>query len=175
MNFFSQIFSNKVLGISMFACFLAQFIKIFTGKEKFIQFSRLFTSGGMPSSHSSFVTSLATLVGIERGFNSTDFAIVTVFALIIMYDASGVRRAVGKQATILNQILDDFHHKKHIEQKRLKELGIPVEMTRTEDISLPKDERIEKVQSFGLDPNTILVSNHINSGGGDSHCVTKYV
>ena len=108
MNFFSQIFSNKVLGISMFACFLAQFIKIFTGKEKFIQFSRLFTSGGMPSSHSSFVTSLATLVGIERGFNSTDFAIVTVFALIIMYDASGVRRAVGKQATILNKILDDL-------------------------------------------------------------------
>ena len=50
----------------MFACFLAQFIKIFTGKEKFIQFSRLFTSGGMPSSHSSFVTSLATLVGIEK-------------------------------------------------------------------------------------------------------------
>ena len=106
MNFFSQIFSNKVLGISMFACFLAQFIKIFTGKEKFIQFSRLFTSGGMPSSHSSFVTSLATLVGIERGFNSTDFAIVAVFALIIMYDASGVRRAVGKQATILNKILE---------------------------------------------------------------------
>lgn len=51
--------------------------------------------------------------------------------------------------------------------KRLKELEIPVEMTRTEDISLPKDERIEKVQSFGLDPNTILVSNHINSGGGE--------
>ena len=76
----------------------------------------------MPSSHSSFVTSLATLVGIERGFNSTDFAIVTVFALIIMYDASGVRRAVGKQATILNKILDDLHHKKHIEQKRLTEL-----------------------------------------------------
>ncbi len=119
MNFFSQIFSNKVLGISIFACFLAQFIKIFTGKEKFMQFSRLFTSGGMPSSHSSFVTSLATLVGIEKGFNSIDFAVVTVFALIIMYD---VRRAVGKQASILNQILDDFHHKKHIEQKRLKEL-----------------------------------------------------
>ena len=122
MNFFSQIFSNKVLGISMFACFLAQFIKIFTGKEKFIQFSRLFTSGGMPSSHSSFVTSLATLVGIERGFNSTDFAIVTVFALIIMYDASGVRRAVVKQAEILNQIVDDFFHGKFDQHKKLKEL-----------------------------------------------------
>ena len=122
MDFFSEIFSNKVLGISILACFLAQFIKIFTGKEKFIQLSRIVTSGGMPSSHSSFVTSLATLVGIERGFNSTDFAISSVFALIIMYDATGVRRAVGKQAAILNQILDDIQHKKHIEQKRLKEL-----------------------------------------------------
>ena len=106
MNFFSEIFSNKVLGISVFACFLAQFIKIFTGKDKRIDLARIFTSGGMPSSHSSFVTSLATLVGLEKGFNSTDFAIVVVFALIIMYDASGVRRAVGKQAAILNQIVD---------------------------------------------------------------------
>lgn len=122
MEVFSQIFSNKVLGISIFACFLAQFLKIFTGKNKRIELSRILTSGGMPSSHSSFVTSLATLVGLERGFSSTDFAIVTVFALIIMYDASGVRRAVGKQATIINQMLDDLHHKKHIEQKRLKEL-----------------------------------------------------
>ena len=130
MNFFSEIFSNKVLGISIFACFLAQFIKIFTGKSKRIDLARILTSGGMPSSHSSFVTSLATLVGIERGFNSTDFAIVVVFALIIMYDASGVRRAVGKQATILNQIVDDVHHGKHIEQEKLKELigHTPVEV-----------------------------------------------
>ena len=122
MDFFSQLFSNKVLGISMFACFLAQFIKIFTGKEKRIQIARIFTSGGMPSSHSSFVTSLGTLVGIEYGFDSTYFAIVCVFALIIMYDASGVRRAVGKQAAILNQILEDVHNGKHIEQNKLKEL-----------------------------------------------------
>lgn len=122
MNFFSEIFANKILGISIFACFLAQFIKIFTGKERRIQFTRIFTSGGMPSSHSSFVTSLATLVGIESGFNSTEFAVVCVFALIIMYDASGVRRAVGKQATILNQMLEDLHNKKQIEQKKLKEL-----------------------------------------------------
>lgn len=122
MEVFSQIFSNKVLWISIFACFLAQFLKTFTGESKKIELSRIFTSGGMPSSHSSFVTCLATLVGLERGFSSTDFAIVTVFALIIMYDASGVRRAVGKQATIINQMLEDLHHKKHIEQKRLKEL-----------------------------------------------------
>lgn len=130
MNFFSEIFSNKVLGISVFACFLAQFIKIFTGKDKRIDLARIFTSGGMPSSHSSFVTSLATLIGLEKGFNSTDFAIVVVFALIIMYDASGVRRAVGKQAAILNQIVDDVHHGKHIKQDKLKELigHTPVEV-----------------------------------------------
>lgn len=122
MDFFSEIFSNRVLGISIFACFLAQFIKIFTGEDKKIAISRIFASGGMPSSHSSFVTSLATLVGMESGFDSTAFAVVTVFALIIMYDAAGVRRAVGKQASILNQIVDDIHHGKHIEQQKLKEL-----------------------------------------------------
>ena len=122
MNFFSEIFSNKVLGISIFACFLAQFFKIFTNTEKKVDISRIVTSGGMPSSHSSFVTSLATVVGVENGFNSSDFAVVAVFALIIMYDASGVRRAVGKQAAILNQIVEDLHRGKHIEQNRLKEL-----------------------------------------------------
>ncbi|RDY24840.1 divergent PAP2 family protein [Romboutsia maritimum] len=122
MNFFSEIFSNKVLGISIFACFLAQFIKIFTGKQKRVDISRIVISGGMPSSHSSFVTSLATVIGAEKGFDSSNFAIAAVFALIIMYDASGVRRAVGKQAAILNQMLDDFHKGKHIEQNRLKEL-----------------------------------------------------
>lgn len=122
MSFFSELFSNNILWTSIFACFLAQFIKIFTGKEKRFELSRIFMSGGMPSSHSSFVTCLSTLVGIYRGFNSTEFAICTVFALIVMYDASGVRRAVGKQAAILNKIVQDLQHKKHIEHETLKEL-----------------------------------------------------
>lgn len=122
MNFFSQVFSNHILWISIFACFLAQFIKIFTGKEKVVDFSRIFMSGGMPSSHSSFVTSLSTVVGIEKGFDSIEFAICTVFALIVMYDASGVRRAVGKQAAILNKIVEDLQNRKHIEHETLKEL-----------------------------------------------------
>ena len=112
MDFFAQIFNNKILWISIFACFLAQFIKIFTGKEKRIDFSRIAMSGGMPSSHSSFVTSLSTLVGMDRGFDSVEFAICVVFALIVMYDASGVRRAVGKQAAILNKIVEDLQNKK---------------------------------------------------------------
>jgi len=115
MEFFLEL-------LSIVACFLAQFIKIFTGKTKRIELTRVLTSGGMPSSHSSFVTSLATVVGLEKGFNSTDFAITAVLALIIMYDAAGVRRAVGKQAIILNQIVDDIQHNKPIEQNKLKEL-----------------------------------------------------
>lgn len=122
MGQFSDIFHNKALGISILACFLAQFFKIFTSPEKKIDFTRIITSGGMPSSHSSFVTSLATVIGLDKGFNSIEFAIVFVFGAIVMYDASGVRRAVGKQASILNKILEDFQNKKHIEHKQLKEL-----------------------------------------------------
>ena len=121
MDFLSQIFNNQILWISIFACFLAQFIKVFTG-EKRIDFSRIFMSGGMPSSHSSFVTSLSTLVGMNRGFDSVEFAICVVFALIVMYDASGVRRAVGKQAAILNRIVEDLQNRKHIEHETPKEV-----------------------------------------------------
>ena len=118
----TDIFQNRILLISIFSWFLAQFIKIFTGKEKRIDFKRIIISGGMPSSHSSFVTSLAMLVGFDKGFASTEFAITAVFAIIVMYDASGVRRAVGKQAEILNQIVDDFFHGKFDQHKKLKEL-----------------------------------------------------
>ena len=114
MDFLSQLFSNRILWVSVFACFLAQFIKVFTGSEKRVDFSRIFMSGGMPS--------LSTLVGIYKGFDSIEFAICIVFALIVMYDASGVRRAVGKQAAILNKIVEDLQNKKHIEHETLKEL-----------------------------------------------------
>lgn len=117
-----DIFQNRILLISIFSCFLAQFIKIFTGKESKIDFRRISISGGMPSSHSSFVTALAMLVGFDKGFASTEFAMTAVFAIIVMYDASGVRRAVGKQAEILNQIVDDFFHGKFDQHERLKEL-----------------------------------------------------
>lgn len=118
----TDIFQNKILLISIFSCFLAQFIKIFTGKEKKIDLKRISSSGGMPSSHSSFVTTLAMLVGFDKGFYSTEFAMCFVFAAIVMYDASGVRRAVGKQAELLNQIIDDFFHGKFDQHEKLKEL-----------------------------------------------------
>ena len=62
------------------------------------------------------------LLGLKYGFSSDLFAIATVVSLIIMYDASGVRQAVGKQATILNQLIEDWQKKKEIKQEKLKEL-----------------------------------------------------
>lgn len=121
MDYLLDFFSNKMLWTSIFACFVAQFLKVFSGEKKF-DLTRIITSGGMPSSHSSFVTCLSTMLGVKYGFNSDMFAIAAVFSFIIMYDASGVRQAVGKQATIINKLVEDWHNKKAIEQEKLKEL-----------------------------------------------------
>ncbi|KGF12247.1 acid phosphatase [Peptostreptococcus sp. MV1] len=121
MNFFSDIFSNNILWVSVLACFLAQFLKIFSG-DKRVEISRIIISGGMPSSHSSFVSCMSTMIGLKYGFSSDIFAIAAVVSTIIMYDASGVRQAVGKQATILNQLIEDWQNNKEIKQEKLKEL-----------------------------------------------------
>lgn len=94
-----------------------------------IDWRRLMGSGGMPSSHSAFVVSLATVIGVGQGLYSPLFGVTAAFSLIVMYDAAGVRRATGKQARILNRM---FHHKKgefHYEEE-LKELigHTPVEV-----------------------------------------------
>lgn len=83
----------------------------------------LVTTGGMPSSHSALVTALATGVGQTVGWSSSEFAVATVFAIIVMYDAAGVRQAAGKQARILNQMIDElFNEHPEFNQDRLKEL-----------------------------------------------------
>ncbi|HHT42625.1 MAG TPA: divergent PAP2 family protein [Firmicutes bacterium] len=123
--------SNAVLMTSLLAWAVAQLLKIVTwavvrGKWNF---KRLVEPGGMPSSHTAFVTSLATGVGLHDGFDSTLFALATVFALIVMYDAAGVRRAAGKQARVLNAIVEDLN-RKELHPERLRELlgHTPVEV-----------------------------------------------
>jgi len=112
-----------VLINSVIAWAIAQVSKtiIFGIKEKRINFKRLVETGGMPSSHTAFVTSLATGIGLVEGFNSTIFALATAFALVVMYDAAGVRRAAGKQARVLNMIVRDLN-KKELHIERLREL-----------------------------------------------------
>ncbi len=114
-----------ILYTSIFSLFFAQTLKIFNKKP--FDISRIIGSGGMPSSHASFVSTLATLIGLKYGFSSDLFAIVTVFSLIIIYDASGVRRAVGEQANVLNRLLKHLdlsrpEQDRELIKKELKEL-----------------------------------------------------
>ncbi len=124
MSFFNELYYNQVFWTAILSWFIAQLIKVVLVliTEKRFDFSRFIGSGGMPSSHSSFVTSLATMIGLYSGFDSPIFAICFVLALVVMYDASGVRRAAGKQAAILNQIVENWDEDIQIQGERLKEL-----------------------------------------------------
>ena len=73
---------------------------------KKFNFKRILGAGGMPSSHSAVVVSLATMIGKSEGITSPIFGLAVVFAFVVMYDAAGVRRAAGKQAKLLNKIID---------------------------------------------------------------------
>jgi acid phosphatase family membrane protein YuiD len=125
MQDLSDIINNRVLLVSLVACFAAQGLKLLIEavKHRKLNFSVLVTTGGMPSAHSALVTALAAGVGQTVGWSSPEFAVATVFAIIVMYDAAGVRQAAGKQARILNQMIDElFDEKPDFSQDRLKEL-----------------------------------------------------
>ncbi len=87
-----------------------------------IDFHYLTSLGGMPSAHSSTVSALATSVGLSDGFSSTIFVITLIFALVIMLDASTVRRAAGLQATLLNQVVDVMLTQHHLPTRKLREI-----------------------------------------------------
>ncbi|MGI9277633.1 MAG: divergent PAP2 family protein [Endozoicomonas sp.] len=120
------LLGNKILDVVLVAWFCAQFYKVISALllDGQINIKRLWDTGGMPSSHSATVTSLATCVGLIEGWGSTEFAMATIFASVVMYDAAGIRRAAGKQAGVLNKILERLTHKieERIHDERLKEL-----------------------------------------------------
>lgn len=123
-SFFLEIFQNRILLITLLVWFLAQSLKVVLGifKEKRFNFRWFIGTGGMPSSHAAGASALATSVGLEYGFNSPLFAVSAAFAMVTMFDAQGVRRSTGYQATILNKMMDDIYWKGQIEEQRLKEL-----------------------------------------------------
>ncbi len=120
-----EFFKQSAFVTAVLAWFAAQAIKVVTVliTEKKFDFSRFVGSGGMPSSHSAFVTSLAMAVGFSCGFLSELFSISAVLALIVMYDAAGVRRAAGEQAKILNVLIEEWGSQNYKNTEvRLKEL-----------------------------------------------------
>ncbi|MFB2933890.1 divergent PAP2 family protein [Aerosakkonemataceae cyanobacterium BLCC-F154] len=124
-EFCHSILENRVLLVALIASVVAQITKlaIELGKNRKINIRVLVETGGMPSAHSALVTALATGVGQKMGWSSPDFAIAAIFAIIVMYDAAGVRQAAGKQARILNQIIDElFREHPTFNEDRLKEL-----------------------------------------------------
>lgn len=107
-NYFVQLFHNKYLIVPILTWFFIQTFKVIWDLVtiKKFNFKRIMGAGGMPSSHTAVVMSLSVLIGKEFGFESPLFALSMVFAFVVMYDAAGVRRAAGKQATLLNKIIE---------------------------------------------------------------------
>ena len=118
------IFYNTVLWSAVVAWFVAQMLKVVVNLilQRKIDFQLFFSSGGFPSSHTATVSALALGVGKYYGWNSPIFAVASVFALIVMYDAAGVRREAGKQAEVLNRLVELFYQGSDVEQAQLKEL-----------------------------------------------------
>lgn len=133
MREFFDMFKESVILTALIAWFIAQSLKVIFVciKHNKIDFRRFIGSGGMPSSHSSTVTALCLAVGLTEGFGSAVFAVSFILALVVMYDAAGVRRAAGQQAKILNKIVEDWGKTNYREtEKKLKELlgHTPVEV-----------------------------------------------
>ena len=125
MNNIIDMFTNYVLWCSALGWMTAQVLKVVITfiLTKKLDLRLLFASGGMPSSHSATVCALATAVGKVNGFGSVEFAMAFMFAFIVMYDASGVRRAAGEQAKVINKLVKSIEHGDKLGvQKELKEL-----------------------------------------------------
>ncbi len=119
-----NLVNNPILLVALLACFVAQALKLVVEliKNRRLNLRSLVSTGGMPSAHSALVGALATGIGQNLGFNSPEFAIAALFAVIVMYDAAGVRQAAGKQARILNQIIDELFEEHEFNEEKLKEL-----------------------------------------------------
>ena len=124
MDFFVSLGKNQMFLTVFMAWLLAQTIKVAIGviRERRFNFKWFVGTGGMPSSHAATVSALAASVGFTFGFSSPFFAIAFFLAFIIMFDAQGVRRQSGRQAEILNKIIEDIYLKRGVKQERLIEL-----------------------------------------------------
>jgi uncharacterized protein len=119
-----SILSNKALWIPAAAWCVAQVLKVIIEsiKDRHLNFAYLITMGGMPSSHAALVCALATTVAVVYGVGSAVFAISAFFALVVMYDAAGVRQTVSTQSTMLNRIVGELFKGNPEFQQRVREL-----------------------------------------------------
>lgn len=116
--------SNRYFWVPLFTGFFVQVLKalLFAWRKRRFDFRWLIMTGGMPSSHSASVMALSTLVGLREGWGSPLFGVSLYFSVIVMYDAAGLRRAAGKQAAILNRVVEELSRTHALPQERLMEL-----------------------------------------------------
>ena len=124
MSVLLEILNNRIIQGGFLAWAIAQGLKVLLTliiSRKFDS-TRLWGSGGMPSSHSSTTCALMMLIGYSEGFDSAVFALAFAFSAIVMYDAAGVRRSTGKNAAVLNRLIDDLYKDGSFHEEHLKEL-----------------------------------------------------
>jgi acid phosphatase family membrane protein YuiD len=122
----------KYLLAPLVAWTIAQTAKviIYSVREHRLNLRVLAVTGGMPSSHSAIVMGMTTAVGKYAGITSAPFAIALIFSFVVMYDAAGLRRAAGRQAAILNRLVEDLVNMRGVQEQKLRELlgHTPVEV-----------------------------------------------
>ena len=125
MDWLIDLLTNRFFIVSVSSWFVAQFLKtvIFAIDNKKWDWTRIFGDGGIPSGHSATVSSLAMLSALTFGFDSFEFAVTSILAIIVCHDAMGVRLETGKQAVKINELLEvfDLLHPNKISEANLKE------------------------------------------------------
>lgn len=132
MTSLDQFFQNRIIWSTFAAWVIAQTAKmvLFFRQKRRFDVRWLTETGGMPSAHSAGVSALAMSVGLADGVGTTAFGIALIFALVTMFDAQGVRRAAGRQAVALNQIIEELYAQGQVSNQRVRELlgHTPVEV-----------------------------------------------
>ncbi len=121
MDWLKDLFTNPFLLTGVSSWFVAQVLKTILHliMYKKLDFERMYGDGGMPSGHSATVSSLATICGLSCGFNSVEFAITAILAIIVCHDATGVRRETGRHAEILNKLVKSLESGEPVDLKEL--------------------------------------------------------
>ncbi|HEX6305414.1 MAG TPA: divergent PAP2 family protein [Anaerolineales bacterium] len=120
----ADIFSNRILISGIIAWSFAQIIKVPLNylTERRWDWALLLRAGGMPSSHSALVTAVAHTIGLFSGFDTPVYALAVAIAIIVIYDATGIRRQAGKHAEVINAMIRDLTHGHPLQEERLREV-----------------------------------------------------
>jgi acid phosphatase family membrane protein YuiD len=120
----AELLQNRVLIAAVTAWVIGQFLKIPLEYilNKRLNWGIIFSAGGLPSSHSASVTAVALTIGFQEGFNTSIFALATAIAMIVIYDAAGVRRQAGIHAERINEIMKNFIESRRFPEEDLKEM-----------------------------------------------------